>query len=279
MPHDLKGQSVKCEEAQELITGLVDNELSPRESELITAHFGECGECPKSYSQEYALKCLVQNAARSTHARSELRDRILNGRGRRAPRAWLAGLGEVLSPLRGLAVQGAVLAALLAVPFFTARYWLASPHLPIVPGMFQQYREIIGGETAPAKMTNLDELKENLTQLVDGRFAPMAYDLSTMNFHLVGGMLRKIANRQVLVTVYQGNGSTILCFTFLGSEGDVPDVAQVFLDAAAGMNFYQFQHAQTNAVMHREGIITCVLMSQIPMSDLLQLARAKAHAS
>lgn len=270
---------MKCEEAQELITGLVDNELSPRESELITAHFGECAECPISYSHEYALKCLVQNAARRVHARSELRDRILNGRGRGAPRAWLAGLGEVLSPLRGLAVQGAVLAALLAVPFLTTRYWLASPHLPIVSVMFQHYRQITGGEIAPAKMNDLGELKQQLTRLVDGKFTPMAYDFSTMNIHLVGGMLQEIANRKVLVAVYQGNGSTILCYTFLGSEGDAPEVAEVFFDPGMKINFYQFRYAQTNGVMHREGRITCVLLSQIPMPDLLRLARAKAYSS
>lgn len=270
---------MKCEEAQELITGLVDGELSTQESALITTHFGECAECPKSYSREHTLKRLLKNAAMSIHAPSELRGKILRERRRQARGARLSELWEVLQPVRAVAVQAALLVVLLAVPFLTARYWRASPHFPIIPGMFQSYRQITGGEIIPTKMNDLAELKDQLTQLVDGQFAPMAYDFSTMNIRLVGGMVQEIANRKVLVAVYQGNDLTIVCYTFLGSEGDAPEIAEMLFDAEKGMSFYQFFYTQTNAVMHREGTINCVLMSQIPMPDLLKLARAKAHSS
>ncbi|MEX0802518.1 MAG: zf-HC2 domain-containing protein [Candidatus Binatia bacterium] len=270
---------MKCEEAQELITGLVDNELSTQESALITAHFGECAACPRSFSREYALKHLLRNAATTIHAPTELRAKILCEQSRYTRKAWLSKLWEVLPPVRAIAVQAAVVAALLAVPFFTARYWLASPHFPIVPGIFQSYRQITDGEIVPVKMKNRAELKEELTQLVDGQFAPMAYDFSSMNIHLVGGLLQEIANRKVLVAVYQGNGLTIICYTFIGSDGDAPEIAEMFFDAEKGMDFHQFFYTHTNAVMHREGSINCILMSQMPMPELLELARAKAHSS
>jgi len=81
------------------------------------------------------------------------------------------------------------------------------------------------------------------------------------------------------VAVYQGNGLTIICYTFMGSDGDAPEIAEMFFDAQKGMNFHQFFYTHTNAVMHREGNINCILMSQMPMPDLLELARAKAHSS
>jgi len=114
---------------------------------------------------------------------------------------------------------------------------------------------------------------------VDGKFAPVAYDLSTMNLHLVGRLVQEIANRKVLVAVYKGQGSMLVCYTFLGSEEDAPAIAEIFFDAEKKMNFYQFFHAQTNAIMHREGRVMCILVSQMPMDQLLDIARSKAHVS
>ena len=270
---------MQCEEAQELITGLVDNELSPQESALITAHFGECAECPKSFSREFALKRLLKDAATTIHAPTELRAKIASAQRRPPHKVWLSTSWRSLPRAWSFAVQAAVLVALLAIPFFYARYWLTSPHFPIVPGIFQSYRQITAGETVPVKMKTLAELRERLTQLVDSQFAPMAYDFSSMNIHLVGGLLQEIANRKVFAAVYQGNGLTIICYTFIGSDGDTPEIAETFFDTAKGMNFHQFFYTRTNAVMHREGNINCILMSQMPMPDLLELARAKAHSS
>lgn len=271
---------MRCEDAQELITGLIDNELSPHESALITAHFGECAECPKAYSRQYALKSLLRNAAKSVQASPELRNRVLAERRRRARYSWLVEIvGGRLPPTRSLALQAAAFLVLLSLPILTARYWLASPHFPIAPGILQSYRQIAAAEIVPVQMRDLAEMKEQLTRLVDGRFAPMAYDFASMNIRLVGGLRQEIANREVLVAVYQGEGLAILCYTFVGSEADAPEIAEVYFDAEKAMNFYQFHYRGTNAVMHREGDVICVLMSQMPMSDLLELARAKAHSS
>ena len=269
---------MKCEEAQELITGLVDNELSPQESALITAHFGECSECPGSFSREYALKRLLRSAATTIHAPTELRAKIA-AQSRSSHKVWLQRSWLSLPRARSFAVQAAAVMALLAIPFFSVHYWRESPYVPIVPGIFQSYRQITEGKIVPVKMSNLTELKENLTQRVNGQFPSMAYDFSSMNIHLVGGLLQEIANRKVLVAVYQGNGLTIICYTFVGSDGDAPEIAEMFFDAEKGMNFHQFFYTQTNAVMHREGNINCILVSQMPKADLLELARAKAHSS
>jgi len=100
-----------------------------------------------------------------------------------------------------------------------------------------------------------------------------------MNLHLVGRLVQEIANRKVLVAVYKGQGSMLVCYTFLGSEEDAPAIAEIFFDAEKKMNFYQFFHAQTNAIMHREGRVMCILVSQMPMDQLLDIARSKAHVS
>jgi anti-sigma factor (TIGR02949 family) len=270
---------MKCEEAQELITGLVDGELSLAESSIIRAHFGDCPNCPQIYSLELSTKRVLRQAAMDIHAPAKLRKKILREQRRSLRRAWLPGLQESLPRISNFVARAAVMAALLVIPIFSARYWPHSPYFPIVPGILQSYRQITQGEIVPSEMASLVDLKERLMQSVDGKFAPMAYDFSTMELHLVGGMVQEIANRKILVAVYKGSGATVICYTFLGSEDDAPAVAEVIFDLEKRMNFFRFFQAETNAVMHREGNVMCILMSQIAKDELLALARAKAHAS
>jgi anti-sigma factor (TIGR02949 family) len=275
----LKQQIVNCEDAQELITGLVDGELSTEDFESITNHFQGCNECSDAYSRELALKRLLKESVVLMHAPRTLRLNVSTQVRRRRRQAWLATHWQMPPRAGALAYHTTIVLALLAFPVLIARFWRTSLNTPIVPGIFQSYRQIDGSEIAFAKIGDITELKEQLAVSVGRQFAPMAYDFSTMNIHLVGGLNQVIANRKVLVAVYRGNDSMILCYTFVGSEDDAPPTAEVILDAERRMNFYQFAYTQTNAVMHREGNIICVLMSRIPKADLLALARAKAHSS
>ena len=123
---------------------------------------------------------------------------------------------------------------------------------------------------------NADELVEQLTRTVGGHFHPMGYDLTAMDLRPVAGLVREIDGRKVLVAIYQGKGGTLFCYTFLGSEADAPPNAARFFDAAKKMNFYAFSRGGVNAVLHREGEVICILAAEMPMEELLALARSKA---
>lgn len=215
----------------------------------------------------------------SIHTPSELKEKILRDQRRALHRTWFSESWQSLSKFARYIPQTAVIVALFIVPVLTARYWLQSPYFPIVPGIFQSYRQIAQGEIIPVETRNMTELKERLLRSVSGKFAPMAYDFSMMDLHLVGGLFQEIANRPVLVTVYRGKGSTLICYTFLGSEDDAPAIAELLFDPEKEMNFYQFFYARTSAVMHREGQLMCILVSQMAMDELLALARSNAHVS
>jgi hypothetical protein len=45
------------------------------------------------------------------------------------------------------------------------------------------------------------------------------------------------------------------------------------------MNFYAFLRAGTNAVLHPEGDVICILVSEMPMDELLALVKSKAQPS
>jgi len=52
-----------------------------------------------------------------------------------------------------------------------------------------------------------------------------------------------------------------------------------FFDADKKMNFYAFSQGCMNAILHREGDVICILASEMPMEELLALARSKASPS
>ena len=44
------------------------------------------------------------------------------------------------------------------------------------------------------------------------------------------------------------------------------------------MSFYTFLRSGVNAVLHREGEVICILVSEMSVDDLLALTKSKARA-
>jgi hypothetical protein len=100
-----------------------------------------------------------------------------------------------------------------------------------------------------------------------------------MKLYPVSGFVQRVGDREVLVTVYQGDGPAVTCFTFLGSEADAPDGAERFYDADMRVNFYAFARGGVNGLLHPEGEVICLLVSKMPAADLRAIIRGKsAHA-
>ena len=143
----------------------------------------------------------------------------------------------------------------------------------------ETHRRILSGQTTLARSDNPATLRKELARAVGDRFQPVAFDLSMMQLYPVAGFIQSIAGRDVLVTVYQGAGPEITCFTFLGNEADAPDRAEKFYDADMRINFYSFSHNELSAVLHKEGNVICILVSKMTAADLLAVIRGKsAHA-
>src|SRR5918996_3300048 len=107
---------MKCEEAQELITALVDGELSRLEQTAIETHLGDCPRCRWAYEQEQALKREIHKVGVSTKVPANLRGKILAdyGSGRtelESPRGW----SKVALPFRSFLRPAFALAVLLVV--------------------------------------------------------------------------------------------------------------------------------------------------------------------
>ena len=268
---------MRCQDAQELITGLVDNELSSEERLSIDGHLKECPKCALIYEHERVLKRHIHSAGVSVGVPVDLRAKILaaaseNFPGAAANEGPLRVFGWLAMPSLKAAFVGAALVTLVVALFY---FWL--PRQNVSLSALETHQKILAGRIIIARADNRAELVQMMIQAVAGKFAPMGYDLSMMKLRPVGGLVQEIGDRKLLVSSYQGGGPAITCFTFLGTDKDAPPDAEVFFDAEKKMNFYAFFRDGVNAVLHREGEVICILVSKMPMPDLLAIAREKAR--
>ena len=266
-----------CEEAQELITGLVDRKLLDPERASLESHLQECPRCRFAVEREQLLKQTIRGSAERMRAPSALRDRILSDR-RVFPEKSQTRWQDYIWPIPHLA-RPALAAGLLLAIALPAFFLLKPKSEPIAAAALKTYDLFARGEFSVRRTENPDEIVEQLTRAVGGHFHPMGYDFTAMHLRPVAGLIREIQGRKILVVVYQGPGGTLFCYTFLGSEEDAPPNSAKFFDAAKKINLYAFSRGGVNAVFHREGAVICVLASEMPMEDLLALARSKAKPS
>lgn len=265
---------MRCEEAQELITASIDGELNAREHRALENHLGECGPCKRQREREAALKQSLKQASAAIAMPPPLRQAISEKIGVFAldrPRPRRIGFAEgwtwpSLRPVAAFALVVAVIAAVL----FQVR-WKSD----LTADALAVYREIAAGK-ALVRVDDPAKLKADLARAVENRFTPVSPDLSALRLFPVAGFVRKIGGRDALVTVYEGGGRRVLCFTFLGDDSDAPKDASALFDSERQVNFYSFSRGALSAVMHRVGEVNCLLVADMPAEALLAAARGKA---
>jgi hypothetical protein len=268
---------MQCNEAQELITGLVDQQLSADERLSIENHLAQCADCRAQFESETTLKQNLKLAGAALSVPRELREKIED-------------LTRRPESERGLAKGTSTIREWLALPWLRPGFALVTIGL-VAALMFFQFRPsndigsvalavhegITSGKTTVTRSSDTARLRADLALAVKNKFAPIALDLSALKLYPVAGLVKQIGGREVLVTVYSGDGPTITCFTFLGGEGDAPRGSELFFDAEKKINFYSFTRGGLHGVMHREGGVICLLVSDMPAADLLAVARGQRH--
>jgi hypothetical protein len=336
---------MRCDEAQELISARVDNEIDGDARLAVDDHLKSCSNCSRAFAQESLLKRRIQLTGRRIGAPSGLRRAIEEAKSAPAaatPRtarpaaAWAAiksiatkiqrrkivtedslpasrgaveegksvsaasksaapvvarpALRAIVAKLSWRAVfneasrpawRWAFAAAIVLVAVSSVIYTERRPEKQhsIALAALDSHAAIVSGKTTLLRAVNLPAMRKELAQAVGGRFKPMVLDLSLVRLQPIAGFVQNVAGRDLLVTVYQGDGTPITCFTFLGSEADAPEGAEKFFDADRGVNYYSFSRGEWNGVLHQEGEVICLLVSTMSPAELLALARGRsAHA-
>lgn len=269
---------MRCDQAQELITAHLDNELNADERSAIEVHLSSCARCQHAWSAESRLKQRIQLVRQEVAApaglRREIEQQIAVRRAAAAPKSP----GGLASWLEFRGWRPALALAILVIAIASI-FYARSPQKDLAMAALETHGKLLSGQTKLVRYDDPKRLREELAKAVGSQFAPIAFDLSMMKLYPVSGFVQKIGGRDVLVTVYQGGGPAITCFTFLGSETDAPKDAERFYDADMKLNFYSFSQDGMNGVLHREGNLICILVSKMAPADILALLRGKsAHA-
>ena len=266
---------MKCSEAEELISALADNELSDREQSSIEGHLRDCPRCQRAYERHQSLNSEIRMVGASLVAPIDLRQRIISDQRTTPEEAESDSSGKPIHRLQPF-LRPAFASALLVVLVISIFFLVRTPSQPISTAALQIWARIDKGEMSLRAATNTDELHDWLERAVDGKFGPLGYDFSQLGVQPIGGTVWKIEGRQILVAVFRGNGLSITCFTFLGTEEDAPKNATVFFDPETRINFYSFSRNGINAVLHRESNIICMLTSNMPPEELLSVVRSQS---
>ena len=267
---------MKCEEAEELISALADNELSDRERSSIEGHLRDCPRCQRAYEWHQSLNSKIHTVSASVVAPVDLRQRILSDHRTMPKEAESSNGGSKLILRLQPFLRPAFASALLVILLISIFFLMQRPSQPISLTALQIRAKIDEGEISLQEATNTDELHDWLRHAVDGKFGPLGYDFSPLGVKPIGGTVREVKGRQILVAVFKGNGLSITCFTFLGTEEDAPKNATVFFDPDKRMRFYSFSRDGVHAVLHREDNVICILVSNMPPEELLSLVKSSS---
>lgn len=266
---------MKCEEAEELISALADNELSDRERSSIEGHIRDCPRCQRAYEWHQSLNSELRAVSASVVAPIDLRQRIVSDQGTMPKAAESNSSRKAILRLQPF-LRPAFASALLVILLISIFFLMQRPSQPISLMALQIRAKIDEGQISLQEATNTDELHDWLGRAVDGKFGPLGYDFSPLGVKPIGGTVREVEGRQILVAVFRGNGLSITCFTFLGTEEDAPKNATVFFDPETRIRFYSFSRNGINAVLHREDNTICILTSNMPAEELLSLVRSSS---
>ena len=269
---------MRCDEAQELITGLVDDELTVTERVATEEHLAECHDCRAQFERETALKREVRLAASAIVVPQALREKLESHVVQARSDMHVPKSSSVLERLAGPRVRP-IYALAAAVLLVVAILFQFQADEDIATRASAIHQSVVSGKASLARINDVTQLRNQLSAAVNHRFAPIALDLSVIKLYPVAGFVEKIGDRDMLITVYEGEGSAITCFTFIGGEADAPQVSERFFDPDRKINFYAFSHGEVKGVMHQVGEVICILVSKMAPAELLSVARGKLHHS
>lgn len=248
------------EELQDLLDGRLDES---RRME-VEAHVANCTRCRRELDALRWVKSEVSKQAVVVEPPAELRSRIhaalatppRASRWNTMPRrAWIASV---------------IAAVALLTVFLRSHKSLPLPSL--VASDFSAYQTgtlRLDYESADPKAVEAHFARSGV------RFSTHVYDLGMMNYRLVGGRVHRLDGRTSALFAYRGPGdSSLVCQMYEGSATELPPTDDV--REHNRFTFYVYRSGKVTTVFWQEDGVMCVLSSDAPLEDVVQLAFAKA---
>lgn len=242
------------------IQDLLDGRLEQADLKRVQAHLASCSECSARRDEIAAVRTASSRALRAGEAPDQLIAEIS------------AALEHEVAAVRRRWVWAAAAAAALVAALGLALL-LRRPDLP--DRAAKDFAGISSGTLVLELRTDEARLLERFFEERRIPFRTRVLDLGMMQYRLVGGRAQTIAGRPSALFVYRGPGGRLLvCEMYRGQLAELPHDARRF--EHGGIEFRAYRRKGSTQVFWQEGDITCVLVSEAPIEEVLPLAFAKA---
>ena len=255
------------------IHDLLDGRLDAAARLEVERHLETCEECRRAFdAMRWTKKFAAKRFGAPPEAPAELRDRILGAlRAEAAPAKIITPPPSRWRPRTMLALASAavlMISAVLAFVHFTRK--------PPMPAVMADLHRDYQAQRLTLEFTTSD-VKEMESYFASHgvAFQTRVFDLGMMKYQLVGGRVDRGRPKPAALFVYRGADDRVLvCEMFAGKMAGLPAGAEV--RQHQGFRFQIYRNGDRTAVFWPEGAILCVLISDGPPEEVIQLAFAKA---
>lgn len=255
------------------IQDFLDGRLNEPEQVRLAEHLAGCARCHRELE---ALKWLKHQALTQLPVEEvppALAARVRAGLDAEDVAARSSGRRPSSRPLRW-AVAAALAAAALFVVFLVSRP--TSGNLP--ERVARDFAEFAAGRIPLGVTAREPRVVEEYFAQNGMPFANRVFDLAMMRYELLGGRVHRMEGRQSALFAYRGaDGRLVICQMYRGSATELPAGAET--REHDGITFQVYREDGTTVVFWQEGDVVCVLASDAPSEDVIQLAFAKAVKS
>ncbi|MCU0223621.1 MAG: zf-HC2 domain-containing protein [Acidobacteria bacterium] len=258
------------EHPRDALHELLDGRLAGAERVALDEHLASCARCRAELALLDAARGAAHESLASEHAPPGLEARVRAALDRDDEvRAAFEARGQRKLP-RAVWAAGWILSTVLAVVLVFA--WT---RLDFPAESARDFRALSRGQLALSLRTGDPAGLER--RLAEGgiSFTPRVLDLGMMGWRLAGGRVNRFARRPSALFAYQDDrGRWLVCQMFFGNVDELP--REVERRAREGIDFFVYERDGVTSVFWREGTVVCLLASDLPRAEVVQLAFAFA---
>ncbi len=262
---------MKCEEVRELLTAMVDGEISRDEEAQAHSHLKECLKCSNELREEGALKKRLGKLYKDRRADDSLKEEVFKMINERTTTFPAVVARQFPLPL----FTGISLVLVLIIFFFYPSR--GSDHFPerLITHAGEIIEKIQKGIPAIEYQTSDPRLLEEYFKKHDEiNFEVPVPDMKVAGYELLGGSVEKVKSIPVAISVYKSEKAIVLNIMFEGLEFEGEEFGDEYLDEKSGMEFYLSSQGELNSVAWWMGEELCIAVSTLPQEKLIEFIMA-----
>lgn len=243
-----------CNGNEELLSGLVDNELEPTQRRRTAAHVLTCEHCSGTTGKLLATKRLLDRSELAADTPPNFRDRWQQRLGVSGAESRAGGRPRLSSPVtRSLAIAAVGLLLIGGAMLVSSRF---SPHVSAVELLVSAHRTVAPGPLYPTS----------------GAYCPVGVGSSAASWRVLRRALVQIDGALITHTLYQIGSCGVSVFEgpttwqpVQGGNQSGTDLRDLQLLSGSGISLAAWEY----------GGRRLVIVAQAPPGDVLELARQR----